>query len=171
MTFAHSPRLSAMPKPAYTPMETACLYGNLLGWSRQEIAAAAGVSQSTVAWHIRNVTRKSDTDTMAMACSTFRDDATRAAAVRRVSRMSSRTVRGRVSGLCPSEERVVDRVLLGEGNPQIAVSLGISLPTVKTHLHNIFNAVCVGSRRELIAYATGWLSSESPAKSAMRYRR
>ncbi len=160
-----------MPKPAYTPMETACLYGNLLGWSRQEIAAACGIEPSTVKWHVHNAVKKAGSSSMAMACSTFRDDATRAAAVDRVSRMSSRTVRGRVSGLCPSEERVVDRVLLGETNPQIAAAMGIALPTVRAHLCHIYNSVCVGSRRELIAYATGWLSSDSPAKSAMRYRR
>jgi DNA-binding CsgD family transcriptional regulator len=52
--------------------------------------------------------------------------------------------------LSKREKEVVDLVLQGKGNKQIALSLGISVRTVEFHLKNIYAKFQVGSRIELI---------------------
>lgn len=137
----------------FTPMETAALYGVFRGLTYAKIAREAGITPSTVKWHIHNAAKKAGLSSLAMICLPFRDDAVRAAAIERLSRLSTRVVWGRRSRLCPSEERVLDRVLLGESNHQICASLDLSISTVKTHLSHIYRAILVYSRRELIACA------------------
>jgi hypothetical protein len=50
----------------------------------------------------------------------------------------------------------------GLGNKEIATKLGLSLPTVKAHLVNIFNKAGVGSRTEAVLHALrrGWIQME-----------
>jgi len=48
------------------------------------------------------------------------------------------------------EKEVVDQLLLGKSNKQIALGLGISERTVEFHLNNVYSKMQVGSRTELI---------------------
>lgn len=52
--------------------------------------------------------------------------------------------------LSPREKDVVDMLMQGKSNKQIAYSLGISERTVEFHLKNIFEKMQVNSRVELI---------------------
>lgn len=54
-------------------------------------------------------------------------------------------------GLTPREIDVVEWLLAGAKNKEIATELGVTLPTVKTHLLHIFSKVKVRSRTELLA--------------------
>lgn len=53
------------------------------------------------------------------------------------------------------QSEVVMEVLKGRSNKEIAESLGISLQTVKDHLHEIFRILRVRSRTELMAVVVG----------------
>ena len=57
----------------------------------------------------------------------------------------------RCYGLSDREAQVVDLVLRGYGNRDIALSLGIASTTAKKHLSSIFNKVGVDSRAQLIS--------------------
>ena len=50
----------------------------------------------------------------------------------------------------------------GMGNKEIAKQLALSVPTVKSHLVNIFNKMAVGSRTEAVLHAVrkGWVELE-----------
>lgn len=52
--------------------------------------------------------------------------------------------------LSPREKQVVDLLLLGRSNKQIALTLGVSVRTVEFHLKNIYIKMQVTSRVELI---------------------
>jgi DNA-binding NarL/FixJ family response regulator len=57
----------------------------------------------------------------------------------------------RIQGvLTPAEHRVVQFVMNGRTNAQIADALHVSEGTVKSHLHNIYSKLEVKNRRELI---------------------
>ncbi len=56
----------------------------------------------------------------------------------------------KVDGLSSRENEVVNLLLLGRSNKQIALSLGVSERTVEFHLKNIYIKMRVGSRVELI---------------------
>jgi DNA-binding CsgD family transcriptional regulator len=63
------------------------------------------------------------------------------------------------ASLTPTELQVVQHVVAGQSNPQIASALFISRATVKTHLSHIFPKLGVTSRAELAAEATRHLPS------------
>ena len=52
--------------------------------------------------------------------------------------------------LSPREKQVVDLLLLGMSNKQIALALGVSVRTVEFHLKNIYIKMQVASRVELV---------------------
>lgn len=54
-------------------------------------------------------------------------------------------------GLTMREAEVVTQVMLGLTDQQIAAKLGVSLSTVKKHLHNVYQKANVGSRAQLAA--------------------
>ncbi|MBI3779665.1 MAG: response regulator transcription factor [candidate division NC10 bacterium] len=54
--------------------------------------------------------------------------------------------------LTDREQEVVEWVIQGRTNKEIAAQLGISDKTVKTHLSNVFNKLKVGRRLELLLY-------------------
>lgn len=58
------------------------------------------------------------------------------------------------ASLTPTEQRVVDLVVDGRTNPQIAEQLIMGRATVKTHLEHIFRKLGVSTRAELAARAT-----------------
>jgi len=53
------------------------------------------------------------------------------------------------SSITEREEQVIERVVAGKSNAQIADELFISLPTVKNHMGSIFRKLEVGSRMQL----------------------
>ena len=56
--------------------------------------------------------------------------------------------------LTPTELRVVEAVVLGLSNPQVATQLFMSLATVKTHLSHVFTKLGIASRTDLTRLAT-----------------
>ncbi len=54
--------------------------------------------------------------------------------------------------LPPRQAEVVERLLLGHSDKQIAQDLGMSVPTVRTHLCRLFSRLGVEDRCELIVY-------------------
>ncbi len=52
--------------------------------------------------------------------------------------------------LTPTEQKVLDQLLLGKSNKAISEELGISINTVKTHLKHVFKKTGVKSRIALI---------------------
>ena len=56
-------------------------------------------------------------------------------------------------GITEREWELILKVMQGKSNADIARELFISLPTVKTHLHNIYQKLGVDSRYELLAKA------------------
>jgi DNA-binding NarL/FixJ family response regulator len=61
--------------------------------------------------------------------------------------------------LTPREVEILRAVAGGERNTDVARALGITVGTVKIHLHNIYEKLKLSSRLELILYARerGWL--------------
>lgn len=53
--------------------------------------------------------------------------------------------------LTPRETEILQLVAQGKGNKEIGDCLGISLPTVKVHLANIFEKLGVSRRMEAVA--------------------
>lgn len=60
---------------------------------------------------------------------------------------------GKGCALTGREKEILQRVAYGERNKEIAMQLGISEPTVKTHLANIFFKLGVDSRASAVALA------------------
>lgn len=54
-------------------------------------------------------------------------------------------------GITERERELIQKVMQGKSNADIARELFISLPTVKTHLHNIYQKLGVDSRYDLLA--------------------
>jgi len=54
-------------------------------------------------------------------------------------------------GITEREKELIVKVMQGKSNADIARELFISLPTVKTHLHNIYQKLGVDSRYDLLA--------------------
>lgn len=50
----------------------------------------------------------------------------------------------------PTEQKVIEQLLLGRSNKQIAMTLGITERTVEFHLHGIYEKLGVGSKAEAI---------------------
>lgn len=58
----------------------------------------------------------------------------------------------RAIALSPRQKQIARCVLLGQADKQIALSVGIALPTVRTHLRRLFEKLGVEDRVELILY-------------------
>lgn len=56
--------------------------------------------------------------------------------------------------LSPREAEVAELIIQGKSNKQIAEQLYISLPTVKTHIRNIFKKTGIENRFELVKFLT-----------------
>ncbi|HMZ41705.1 MAG TPA: helix-turn-helix transcriptional regulator [Anaerolineales bacterium] len=68
--------------------------------------------------------------------------------------------------LSPREIEVVDHVLQGKSNKQIALQLGITERTVEFHLKNVYTKLGIGSRMELAVKL--WKSTEDELKGFLR---
>jgi DNA-binding NarL/FixJ family response regulator len=71
--------------------------------------------------------------------------------------------------LTPREQEILECIAEGSSNKQIASQLRISLFTVKNHVHNLFEKLQVGYRREAIrtAYENGLLEKRWLARTPM----
>ena len=58
-------------------------------------------------------------------------------------------------GLTPTESRVVDLVVKGMSNKEVAAVLAISSKTVELHLSHVYAKLDVSSRTELVRYMSG----------------
>ena len=67
--------------------------------------------------------------------------------------LDSRRSEDGFASLSPREREIVDLVLTGARNQEIAAGLGITPGTVKVHLHRIYEKLGVGSRADLVIYA------------------
>ena len=56
----------------------------------------------------------------------------------------------RRNGLSPQQAKLLRLLLTGRGDKQIATAMGISLPTVRTHMTRVFAKTGAGDRIELI---------------------
>lgn len=72
----------------------------------------------------------------------------------------------RLRSLTRREREVAGRVAIGETNRQVARSLGISLATVKDHVHAILSKTGLQSRSELVAAWYGGLGSHTTGEHA-----
>jgi len=52
-------------------------------------------------------------------------------------------------GLSPQQAKIVELIVSGEGDKQIATSLGLKRSTIRTHLRRIFTHLQVADRMEL----------------------
>lgn len=55
-------------------------------------------------------------------------------------------------GLSPQQAEVVKHILRGKSDKQIARALGISVPTVRTHMGRLFRKLDLNDRVELILH-------------------
>lgn len=56
-----------------------------------------------------------------------------------------------LAGLTPKERQIALLLRQGASNKQLALELGVGLPTIKTHLINLFRKTGVASRTELLS--------------------
>lgn len=67
--------------------------------------------------------------------------------------------------LSPRQAEIVEHLLRGESDKQIARSLGISVPTVRTHMGRLFQKFDLNDRVELVLYIFACLR-EDESRSA-----
>lgn len=78
--------------------------------------------------------------------------------------MGSEFVGGTAVRLTPAEHRVLEHVLEGQSNKEIALCLSCSPRTVEFHLARIFRKTGMESRARLIsAIANGHIRADAPA--------
>lgn len=73
---------------------------------------------------------------------------------KRALRSDDATVEARIASLTPRERDVLEGMLQGLLNKQIADSLGISMKTVEQHRARIMEKMCAGSFAELVSVIT-----------------
>jgi DNA-binding CsgD family transcriptional regulator len=103
------------------------------GLSHGEIAAELGVVYGVVKWHLGNVYRKagiSNPSRLKLTGIYFHDEQRRSEAVRHLSALSSRTVRGNRVCLTPVQEGVLELMLIGSMVVTMADVLSIGQRTV-----------------------------------------
>jgi len=78
------------------------------------------------------------------------------------------TWRSRINALTPTERKVLDLVVLGKLNKQIALELGTAERTVKWHRHNLMQKLELQSIAELVVMAErlGLIGGERPHSEA-----
>lgn len=61
-----------------------------------------------------------------------------------------------IESLTPCEQRVLELVCEGHSNKEIALRLGVGLPTVKYHVYLIFRKLGASRRTQAVALAVHW---------------
>lgn len=74
----------------------------------------------------------------------------------RTLRDKRRLVAGRIAQLTEREHEVMERVVAGQMNREIAEELAISVKTVEAHRAHIMEKLCVGSVAELVQAVIEW---------------
>lgn len=120
-----------------TPREREVARRLRAGKSNKEIAESLGIAESTVECHLTNIFRKLQVQS-------------RAEAAVRINR-SPKQKAVSFNALTSAEQQVVEAVLQGLGNDDIADRLQLSRHTVETHLTHAYQKLGVRNRTELIA--------------------
>jgi len=86
----------------------------------------------------------------------------------RARREQAEVWRSRINALTPTERKVLDLVVLGKLNKQIALELGTAERTVKWHRHNLMQKLELQSIAELVVMAErlGLIGGERPHSDA-----
>lgn len=84
------------------------------------------------------------------------DDALSVALARRQSRGSQEAAQARLTKLSQREREVMERILAGKLNKQIADELGVAVRTIEVHRANVFAKMAVRSAVELSQLLAGW---------------
>jgi two-component system response regulator DctR len=84
------------------------------------------------------------------------DDALTVAQARRQSRGGHEEAQARLARLSQREREVMDRILAGKLNKQIADELGVAVRTIEVHRANVFAKMAVRSAVELSQLLAGW---------------
>ena len=71
-------------------------------------------------------------------------------------------------GLSPRQAQVVKALLRAKGDKQIARDIGISVPTVRTHLDRLFQKLDVEDRMELVVHVFGCIRAASDTDAPQR---
>ena len=71
-------------------------------------------------------------------------------------------------GLSPRQAQVVKALLRAKGDKQIARDIGISVPTVRTHLDRLFQKLDVEDRMELVVHVFGRIRAASDTDALQR---
>ena len=71
-------------------------------------------------------------------------------------------------GLSPRQAQVVKALLRAKGDKQIARDIGISVPTVRTHLDRLFQKLDVEDRMELVVHVFGCIRAASDTDALQR---
>ena len=79
------------------------------------------------------------------------------------SRLADRERLGPFQRLSAREQEVLSALIAGQAAKQIARDLGVSLPTVRTHIRSLFDKLGVNSQRAAVTLAleSGWKSDRS----------
>ena len=109
-----------------------------VGGTNKEIAEELEIVEGTVECHLTQIYRKLEVQSRAEAAVRLRFDA---------------KTRLPAGALTPMELRVVECILQGRGNDDVADRLGLSRHTIETHLTRAYQKLGVRSRLELIAKA------------------
>lgn len=67
--------------------------------------------------------------------------------------------------LSPQQVRVVELILCGKQDKQIATELGLSVPTIRTYLRRIFDRTQTSDRLSLVLCVFAIAQAEKPADS------
>jgi DNA-binding NarL/FixJ family response regulator len=76
-----------------------------------------------------------------------------AARIREILRPTGENTAALDAALTLREQEVLVRIAAGDSNKEIASTLNIEVHTVKTHIHNVFEKLQAGSRRDAIRHA------------------
>ena len=95
--------------------------------------------------------------------------------IRRVRRRtgSTRSEVGPAPPLSRRETEILRHVAAGLQNKEVAHRLGLSLATVRNHVHNILDKLGVHSKLEAVslAFRNGWVSGEVPGTPIAQAKR
>ena len=88
--------------------------------------------------------------------------------VESIKRFPRRGVSASGPPLTPRELEILHQLAAGLQNKKVAQQLGLSVATVRNHVHNILGKLGVHSKLEAVSlyFRNGWISDAEPARAA-----
>lgn len=115
------------------------------GLSISEISEGLGIGHRTTKWHMYRIQRATgEPDRIAIAARPLLDAELRARVMDEM---------GKRAWLTDRQQEVLEMMIIGCTNKEIAESMELGISTIKTHAENIFTAHGVDKRRGLLALA------------------